>query len=339
MIAKCVPCQKRFKRALSQKMAPLPDFCINIAAPFERTCLDLAGHFETRMNGRAHHKVWICIFSCCVTRAVHAELVYKLDADSEINAITRFAARRPGIRTFISDRGTNLVGADGILRREWNSWRETIAPELHKKNIEWTFIPAGTPHYGGLWERVVGLFKKHITSATRGDILHVDMFNTIVIEIEGILNRRPLTPMSDDPDDTECISPAHILYPATFAHSSAIIVPDNAYETSAQASWKRAQNRISAFWKVWSTEYLDLLHTRSKWQTTRDDMRIGDLVILVDESSRRHDWKMARVKKVFKRDNHVIKVIVKRGDGREIEKDRTKVVHLELDERPSNAHG
>ena len=68
-------------------------------------------------------------------------------------------------------------------------------------------------------------------------------------------------------------------------------------------------------------------------------MRVGDLVILVDESSRRHDWKMARVKKVFKRDNHVIKVIVKRGDGREIEKDRTKVVHLELDERPSNAHG
>ena len=339
MIAKCVQCQKRFKKALSQKMAPLPEFRVNAAAPFERTCLDLAGHFETRMNGRANHKVWICIFSCCVTRAVHAELVYKLDADSMINAITRFTARRPGVRTFLSDRGTNLVGADAILRREWNSWRETVAPELHKKNLEWTFIPAGTPHYGGLWERVVGLFKKHITSATRGDILHVDTFNTIVVEIEGILNRRPLTPISDDPNDTECLTPAHILYPATFAHSSAVIVPENDYESTAQASWKRAQNRISAFWRIWSTEYLDLLHTRSKWQTTRDDMRVDDLVILVDESTKRHGWKMARVTKVFKRNNHVIKVVVKRGDGREVEKDRTKVVHLELDQKPSSTNG
>ena len=339
MIAKCVPCQKRFKQAMSQKMAPLPEYRVNAAAPFERTCLDLAGHFETRMNGRANHKVWIAVFSCCVTRAVHAELVYKLDADSMINAITRFTARRPGVRTFISDRGTNLVGADAILRREWNSWRESVAPELHKKNLEWTFIPAGTPHYGGLWERVVSLFKKHIMSATRGDILHVDTFNTIVIEIEGILNRRPLTPISDDPNDTECLTPAHILYPATFAHSSAIIVPENNYESSAQASWKRAQNRISAFWRIWSREYLDLLHTRSKWQTTRDDMRVGDLVILVDESTKRHGWKMARVVRVFKRDNHVIKVVVKRSDGREIEKDRTKVVHLELDQKPSTPDG
>ena len=339
VIAKCVPCQKRFKRPLSQKMAPLPEFRVNVAAPFERTCLDLAGHFETRMNGRASHKIWLAIFSCCVTRAVHAEIVYKLDSDSLINAITRFTSRRPGVRTFISDRGTNMIGANAILRREWNAWRETVAPELHKKGLEWTFIPAGTPHYGGIWERVVGLFKKHITSATRGDILHVDTFNTIVVEIEGILNRRPLTPMSDDPNDTESITPAHILYPSTFAHSSSVIIPENAHDSHAQASWKRAQNRISAFWRVWSSEYLDLLHSRSKWQSTRDDMRIGDLVILVDESTHRHGWRMARVIRVFKKDNHVIKVIVRRGDGREIEKDRTKVVHLELDEKPTPSNG
>ena len=68
-------------------------------------------------------------------------------------------------------------------------------------------------------------------------------------------------------------------------------------------------------------------------------MRVDDLVILVDESTKRHGWKMARVVRVFKRDNHVIKVVVKRSDGREIEKDRTKVVHLELDQKPSTPDG
>ena len=68
--------------------------------------------------------------------------------------------------------------------------------------------------------------KKHIASATRVDVLHVDTFNTIVVEAEGILNRRPLTPISSDPLDTEALTPAMILYPSTFSHSAATIVPD-----------------------------------------------------------------------------------------------------------------
>ena len=107
------------------------------------------------------------------------------------------------------------------------NWRKESNHQLLEKGLQWDFIPAGTPSYGGLWERVVGLFKRHLVSATRGDVLHVDTFNTIIIEIEGILNRRPITPMSTDPNDTETISPANILYPATFSHSAATIIPGN----------------------------------------------------------------------------------------------------------------
>ena len=71
---------------MTQKMGALPDFRVNAASPFEKTALDLAGPFLVKMNGRANHKVWITIFTCCVTRAVHAEIVYKMDADALINA-------------------------------------------------------------------------------------------------------------------------------------------------------------------------------------------------------------------------------------------------------------
>ena len=153
-------------------------------------------------------------------------MVFKMDAVSMVNAIVRFTSRRPGLTTLISDRGTNLIGADSIMRKEMEAWRNSSVQRLQERGVEWSFITSGMPHLGGLWERVVALFKKHIASATRVDVLHVDTFNTIVVEAEGILNRRPLTPISSDPLDTEALTPAMILYPSTFSHSAATIVPD-----------------------------------------------------------------------------------------------------------------
>ena len=210
------------------------------------------------------------------------------------------------------------------------SWNSGINPSLQKKGIEWEFIPAGTPHYGGFWERIVALFKKHIISATKGETFHIDVFNTIVIESEGIINRRPLIASSDDPRDTEAISPSHILYPATFSHSSAVIVPEQNEKNDLRIAWKRAQNRVNAFWKSWSAEYLSILHQRSKWQRTMRDLQVDDLVIIVDETIKRHEWKMARVITVHKKENHVRNVTVIRGDGKKILKDRNKLVLLEL---------
>jgi hypothetical protein len=213
------------------------------------------------------------------------------------------------------------------------AWNASCKNELQKRGLDWEFIPAGTPHYGGYWERIVGMFKKHLKSATRGDVLHIDTFNTVVVEIEGILNRRPLTSLSDDPNDTEAISPAHILYPATFAHSSATIVTDlAAADSSARAAWRRAQNRINAFWKVWSTEYLTMLHTRPKWQSTKKDIEEGALVIIVDETVRRHEWKLGRVTSVERNGDHARRAWIKRGDGKTVLKDRTKIVLLEIDQ-------
>ena len=127
-------------------MAPLPAMRVRENPPFAETGLDLMGPFLCKMNGRADHKVWIAIFTCMVTRAVHSELVYKLDAASMINAISRFSSRRPGVRKFTWDQGTNLVGAAKVLKKEMQAWNEGVNAQLQQKGIEWTFIPAGTPH-------------------------------------------------------------------------------------------------------------------------------------------------------------------------------------------------
>ena len=106
------------------------------------------------------------------------------------------------------------------------------------------------------------------------------------MEIESIINRRPLTAISASSLDYEAIMPAHILYPDAISHSSAILV-ENASNDDAErmrCSWRRAQARVNAFWRAWRRDYITLLHNRSKWRTMRRDIAVGDLVLLVDEN-------------------------------------------------------
>ena len=126
------------------------------------------GPFLVKLNGRADHKVYVAVFTCFESRSVHAEVVFKLDADSAINAITRFNARRPGLNYLYSDRGTNFVAANSILEREMEKINKESASTLAKSNIVWHFNPPHAPHRGGTWERVVGLFKKTLLHFQRG---------------------------------------------------------------------------------------------------------------------------------------------------------------------------
>ena len=106
-------------------MAPLPVARVNVDAPFSQVGLDMMGPFKVKMgNSRASHKVNVAIFSCLETRSVHAEIVYKMDASSLINALSRFVARRPGLKRIISDQGTNFKGADNLLKRETEELRK-----------------------------------------------------------------------------------------------------------------------------------------------------------------------------------------------------------------------
>ena len=279
------------------------------------------GPFSTLMNGRAPQKIWVAVFTCFLSRAVHVETVQKMDSSSFINAIVRFSSRRPGLKKLVSDNGTNFVGANAILKKEMEAYRNSSTQLLATRGIEWEFIPAHTPHRGGVWERIVGLFKRMLATLGKGDATKYDVFHTTIIEMEATLNRRPLCALSQSPNDMEALTPAHILYPATFAHSSAIIIPSGEVEEAEalRSTWKRAQSRVNACKKLFYREYIAILQQRRKW--TNDD----------DESIPRREWKLARVTEVGGSDGLPRHVHVIRADGKTSVHDRTKVVKLEIE--------
>ena len=334
VLSKCIKCQRAFKRPPQQIMGVLPSIRVTSGHPFGAVGLDMAGPFGVKLHGRATHKVWAAIFTCLKTRSVHAELVHNLSADALINAITRFSARRPGSTYFISDNGTNLSAADKILKKELETFNATSSDDLQRKGITWDFIPPYAPHRGGVWERVVGLFKRHLATMALGDAVQFDTFNTALIQVEGILNRRPLTAVSPAASDCEALTPAHILYPSFASHQSCVIAPNDLERSTTdwRSDFRKAQSRINAFWKAWSKDYLSLLHNRQKWRRQGKDLRVNELVLIVNEQLPRSVWKMARVVQADAEvDEHVRKALVRLADGKVVLRDRTSLVRLELD--------
>ena len=131
----------------------------------------------------------------------------------------------------------------------------------------------------------------------------------------------------------EALTPTHLLCPSSI-HLQHRPEVRSAHEDagSLRNSWQRAQARINHFWKVFRRDYLSLLHSRAKWRKTTDNLKIGDLVILADEKVERNQWKMGRIVGTPTSDGHVRKAEIMTADGKIVQRDRVKIVKMELDE-------
>ncbi|XP_046617833.1 uncharacterized protein LOC124303977 [Neodiprion virginianus] len=213
---------------------------------------------ESRRRGLVHTlKVWIVVFTCFATKPVHLELVTELTSETFLAALRRFVARRGVCSQIISDNGTNFVGAVReskevfeFLEKEEN----TISEHLSQQKITWKFIPLRAPHFGGVWKAAVKTTKRQLNTVPMGLVSTFEEYYTLLVEIESILNSRPLTPLSSDPNDTTAMTPAHFLIGDT------LILPaeHNYLETSDNrlSRWQHLQKVRQHFWRSWHAEYL-----------------------------------------------------------------------------------
>ncbi|GFV20596.1 integrase catalytic domain-containing protein [Trichonephila clavipes] len=129
--------------------------------------------------------------------AIHIEIVSDLTSDAFIATLKRFFSRRGKCAKLYSDNGKTFVGANKELKRFLKLIEDSddnLAGFLSAEGIEWKFIPPRAPSFGvcGLWEASVKTIKYHLKRVVSGSNLTYDEFLTVCIQIEGILNSRPL---------------------------------------------------------------------------------------------------------------------------------------------------
>ncbi|XP_055591303.1 uncharacterized protein LOC129743346 [Uranotaenia lowii] len=321
VIHRCIKCYRVKPKVHEQLMGDLPPERVVEAPVFQRVGVDYCGPFSIQYPQRKARpvKCFLAVFVCLVVKAVHLEIVGDLTSNAFIAALRRFVGRRGRPEIIMCDNATNFQGA----RRELDELRvlfntqefaQNVAREAAADNINFKFIPRRTPNFGGLWESAVKSVKAHLKRTIGITILKFDEFFTLVVQIEACLNSRPLTPLSNDPEDFTALTPGHFI---TARPLMALPEPFLGHLNETTLSrWQRVQNFLQHIWSRWSKEYLANLQTRNKWSKQRDNLVVGTLVLLREDNVPPLKWLIGRVKMVyFGNDGNVRVVKVQTQNG------------------------
>ena len=304
----CMLCRKRTARPAPPLMGDLPAFRVGEPAPvFARVGVDFFGPLMVKKQ-RKREKRYGCLFTCLSTRAVHIELAHSLDTDSFIMAMRRMMARRGNVSLVCSDNGTNFRAGERELRQALQQWNQTkIADTLSQEGVEWRFNPPGAPHFGGVFERLVRSAKRALTTVLGDRAVDDETLRTVVTEVEALLNGRPLTYISTDPDDYQPLTPNHFLIGRASPQLPPGVFVDG--DLCGRRRWKHTQVLIDHIWRRWRREYLPTLTTRAKWRTDTAGVQLGELVLVTDDNLPRGHWPVGRVVSVFRGADDRVRVV------------------------------
>lgn len=293
VLSQCVKCFKIQPKTCQPIMGNLPSARISQVKPFSHSGVDYAGPLKITLGktrGAKTFKAWICLFICLSTKSVHIELCSDLTAEAFLAALRRLIARRGRISHLYSDNATNFIKANKHLI-------ELTKLAASQESIVWHFIPPAAPHFGGIWEAGIKSMKAHLIRVIGQQTLTYEELHTVLCQIEAILNSRPITPLSSDPNDFCALTPGHFLTlePLT-AVPDADVTP---IHINRLTRWQLLQRINQDFWRRWQRDYLCTLQNRNKWLEPTSTPKKDTLVLIKDETTHPLQWRLGRIAALY----------------------------------------
>ncbi|BES97774.1 Pao retrotransposon peptidase [Nesidiocoris tenuis] len=294
-LANCIRCFSVNPRPYQPEMGQLPrDRTLSIA-PFQQVGIDYAGPFNVNFTGHRGtktHFVYLAIFVCFSTKAIHLEVVMDLSTDGFLQALERFVGRRGVPAVIHTDNGRNFVGAANLLRPvrqcfDTAEHRAALINQTSDRGIQWKFIPPRAPHFGGLWEAAVKSTKRLLKVTLLGHTPSFQVFSTLIVRVEAILNSRPLAADLSSPNELRVITPGHFLAQRPL---TSLPEPSNQSRHSFLSTWRFVQQSTATFWKRWQREYLLEQQQMLKWNTPSKPPRIGQVVLIREDNVPPLQW-------------------------------------------------
>ncbi|GJQ79279.1 hypothetical protein Trydic_g5522 [Trypoxylus dichotomus] len=252
------------------------------------------------------------VFVCKVVKAVHIEVVKGLDSESFIRALKRFIGRRGMPRSIWSDNGIKANKELKELQHLQNIELKSheVADFLSSEAIEWHYIPPRAPHFGGIWEAVVNCCNYHFKRIIGNSLLAYEELHIISVQIESILNSRPLTPMSEDVRDLSVLTPGHFLI-------------EDSLRSNSEPNLEGLKMTHLSRWQQ--------LQRRTKWsQQSGDNLRIGQLVLVREDNVPLLVWSMGRVTTLCPEEDGIALVAVIKTSRGEVKRPANRLCVLPM---------
>ena len=226
--------------------------------------------------------MWLCLF------VLHLEEV---------------VSRRGCLGQLFSDNGTNFVGAANEIQQlqdvESNKHDISLPFQASALGIRWNFKPPRAPQFGGLWEAAVKCAEKHLHRTMGNSVLAFEELTTIFCQIEAVLISRPISVMSDDPNDVELLTPAHL----SIRHGLDVLpsfLLDQAHDVDNCSPSKSYSEHYVAF--------LEHMDQRISNHIT-DNLKVGDLVFITDDNLAPLQWPYGCVHYVYNEPDSSVRVV------------------------------
>ena len=134
----------------------------------------------------------------------------------------------------------------------------------------------------------------------------------MLVEVEAIINSRPLTYIGEDFESSFVLTPTHFLtgnrdvVPSCLDYSDDVdYFPKMDSVKELSEHWKRSQKQLNQFWESWKHDYLSslretlpLVHRNQRLQLNRQPS-IGEIVIVKDEHIPCRTWRLAKLENLF----------------------------------------
>ncbi|KAK0402161.1 hypothetical protein QR680_016179 [Steinernema hermaphroditum] len=283
-----------------------------------------------------------------------------LDTDEPSNETTKLRSVHDGSHHHKDKPSRNETLNTGQDEQHRNEIKPNML-NIHKKTKQ-TFeeihmsLREHSPWKGAFYERLIQSIKHSYAKAVGRRILNLDDFTTVMIEIEGTLNSRPLAYQSTDIDDFESIRPID------FVQRSVMLTPNmetiasdtdeddyrpaherNRFQSRNQAfdALRKSTNIVEQFWKKWSELYLINLrdyYALRQGKTTNREPEQGEIVLLIEDELPRNAWMLGLIEAVIRgKDDSVREVKLRLPSGSIVNRSVNTIAPTEIRSVDTNA--
>ena len=177
-------------------------------------------------------------------------------------------------------------------------------------------------------------------------------------KVEGVVNSRPITFISDKFSEPKPLRPIDFLIPVNQEQTPVDIdlkgpVPDGPFDDNDPdynphkdktrdqllKQWKLWANKIDSFWREFQSNYLTSLRERKSRVHKGNSLipRVNEVVIIEEEDIPRNSWRLGRITElILSSDGNVRAAIVRTSEGHYLKRDLTQLFPMEVDNDVSN---